>query len=57
MPEFTVVRKARGATYTIHVKNSGKAGPAQLTVNGKKVEGNQVPYAQPGESVTVECVV
>lgn len=55
--EFTVVRRARGATYTIHVKNSGKAGPAQLTVNGQKVEGNQVPYAKAGETVTVECVV
>jgi len=55
--EYTVVRRARGATYNIHVKNSGAAASAQLTVNGKKIEGNLVPYAKPGEVVEVNCVV
>jgi cellobiose phosphorylase len=57
VPEYTIVRRARGATYNITVKNSGKAGPAKLTVNGKAIEGNQVPYAKAGETVQVECVV
>ena len=57
VPEYTIVRRARGATYNIHVKNSGNAGPAKLTVNGKAIEGNQVPYAKAGETVEVECVV
>jgi cellobiose phosphorylase len=57
VPEYTIVRRARGATYNIRVKNSGKAGPAKLTVNGKAIEGNQVPYAKAGETVQVECVV
>ena len=56
VPEYTVVRRVRGATYTIQVKNSGSARPAQLTVNGAPIEGNRVPYAPAGTSVSVECV-
>jgi cellobiose phosphorylase len=57
IPEFTVTRKCRGATYEIHVKNSGKGGRAKLTVDGKSIEGQLVPYAKAGASVKVECVV
>merc|ERR1712039_157347 len=57
VPEYTVTRRARGATYSITVKNSGAAAPAKLTVNGKSIEGNLVPYANEGESVEVLCEV
>ncbi len=57
VPEYTVVRRARGATYNIKVKNSGGTGPAQLKVNGRAIEGNQVPYAKAGETVEVECEI
>jgi cellobiose phosphorylase len=57
VPEYTVVRRARGATYNIKVKNSGAASPAKLTVNGRSIEGNLVPYAQAGETVEVTCEV
>ena len=49
VPEFTVTRVARGATYEITVTNSGAAGAAaRLTVDGTPVEGNLVPYAAGG---------
>lgn len=55
IPEFTVQRKCRGATYRIHVTNKRGNGEVKLTVNGKAIEGNLVPYAKPGEVVNVEC--
>ncbi len=55
VPEYTVTRRARGAIYNIKVKNSGAAAPAKLTVNGKAIEGNLVPYAKAGETVEVVC--
>jgi cellobiose phosphorylase len=57
LPAFTVTRKCRGATYEIRVKNSGKGGQARLTVNGRPVSGNVVPWAEPGAVVEVDCVV
>lgn len=57
LPEFSISRKCRGATYEISVKNSGKGGQASLTVDGKAVAGNLVPYAAAGAVVKVECVV
>lgn len=57
VPEYKVVRRARGATYNITVKNSGAAAPAKLTVNGKAISGNLVPYAAAGETVEVTCEV
>jgi cellobiose phosphorylase len=53
--KFTVTRKCRGAEYRIHVKNSGKGGAPKLTVDGKPVAGDLVPYAKPGSTVIVEC--
>jgi cellobiose phosphorylase len=56
--EYTVTRKCRGATYVIKVKNSGSGkAPAKLIVDGKAIEGNEVPYAKAGATVKVECVV
>ena len=46
--KFTVTRKCRGAEYQIRVKNSGKGGAPKLTVDGKPVTGNLVPYAKAG---------
>jgi cellobiose phosphorylase len=57
IPEFEVTRKCRGATYVIQVKNSGLGGAPKLTVDGKKVAGNLVPYAPAGATVRVTCEV
>ncbi|BDS05081.1 glycosyl transferase [Oceaniferula spumae] len=52
---YKVVRKYRGATYNITVKNElGKnAGHWTLTVNGNTIEGNVVPIAEAGSVVEV----
>src|SRR6187431_3186310 len=58
IPSFTVTRVARGATYEIHVTNSGTEGArGRLTVDGTPVEGNLVPYAAEGSVVRVEVTV
>ncbi len=56
VPDFTITRKCRGATYIIKVKNSGGCA-AKLMVDGKPVAGNIVPYASAGATVHVECTV
>ena len=56
VPEFTVTRRARGATYVIHVVNSGGKG-ARLTVDGTLVDGQLVPWAPLGATVHIEAVV
>ena len=56
VPEFTITRLVRGATYVITVKNSGGSVP-RLTVDGSPVEGRLVPYAAPGSTVTIHCDV
>ena len=55
--KFTITRKCRGAEYRIHIKNSGQNAAPKLTVNGKSVPGDLVPYAPPGSTVIVECEV
>ncbi len=55
--KFTVTRKCRGAEYRINVKNSGKGGAPKLTVDGKPIAGDLVPYAKPGATVIVDCEV
>jgi cellobiose phosphorylase len=55
IPEFTVTRKCRGATYNIKVKNVRGNGDVKLTVDGKSISGNLVPYAAPGAVVNVDC--
>jgi cellobiose phosphorylase len=57
IPEFTIVRKCRGAEYRITVKNSGNKKSAALTVDGKSVEGTLVPYAAAGAVVNVMCEI
>ncbi|WP_407345513.1 GH36-type glycosyl hydrolase domain-containing protein [Pengzhenrongella phosphoraccumulans] len=56
VPEFTVRRRARGAMYVITVHNGGGKG-ATLTVDGVVIEGNTIPYAPAGSTVTVEVTV
>jgi cellobiose phosphorylase len=56
IPEFTVTRKVRGATYEITVKNSGGKG-AKLEVDGVAIDGSQVPYAAAGSTVKVLATV
>jgi cellobiose phosphorylase len=55
---FTVTRKCRGAEYSIRVKNAGGGEKApRLTVDGKAISGDLVPYAPAGSRVIVECEV
>jgi cellobiose phosphorylase len=58
VPEFTVRRVVRGATYEVTVRNSGADGArARLTVDGAPVDGRTVPYAPAGAVVHVEAVL
>ncbi len=57
VPSFTITRKCRGAEYQIRVKNSGGSAMAKLTIDGKAVKGNLVPYAPAGTTVIVDCEV
>jgi cellobiose phosphorylase len=58
VPQFTVRRVARGATYEITVRNSGTPGArAALTVDGQPIAGNVVAYAVPGSVVRVEAAL
>jgi cellobiose phosphorylase len=58
VPSYSVTRVARGATYEISVTNSGARGArGSLTVDGRPVEGNLVPYAPAGSTVRVEVVL
>jgi cellobiose phosphorylase len=54
LARFTVTRTARGATYTIAVRDGGGQG-RRLIVDGTPIDGTVVPYAPPGAVVTVEC--
>jgi len=54
-PGFSVTRRFRGADYHIQVKNPNakQKGVTQLTVDGNPIDGNIVPAANPGATVTV----
>lgn len=56
---FSIVRKFRGVTYTIQIKNPDHVskGVAQLIVDGVPVEGDTVPLAAAGAEVNVELVM
>lgn len=53
--EYTVKRRFRGAEYHITVKNpNGKQkGITQLSVDGKRIEGNIIPYSEGTHTVEV----
>jgi cellobiose phosphorylase len=57
-PGFTAIRRYRGATYEIRVRNAagGNGRVTRLLVDGEPVEGTLVPLARPGAAVTVEAV-
>ena len=58
VPEYTVTRRARGATYEITVTNSGAPGArAALEVDGVAVDGNVVPYAPAGATDKVRATL
>jgi cellobiose phosphorylase len=54
VPEFSVVRRCRGAEYHVHVRRNGGHGP-RLAVDGRPIDGNLVPWAAPGSTVRVDC--
>jgi len=56
---FTAVRKFRGATFNITVKNESKVckGVKSLTVDGKAVEGNVIPVFTDGKEHDVVVVM
>jgi cellobiose phosphorylase len=56
LPELTITRVCRGATYRIHVTQAAVAAP-QLTVNGQAIAGDIIPYAPTDAVVEVECVM
>jgi cellobiose phosphorylase len=55
VPEFTITRKCRGATYRIVVKSMGGTGNVKLRVDGHAIAGVIVPYAPAGSTVNIEC--
>jgi cellobiose phosphorylase len=57
LASFTVTRRCRGAEYRIRIKNSGKGRAPRVTVDGKPIDGDLVPYAPPGSTVLVDCEV
>jgi cellobiose phosphorylase len=52
---YTVTRRCRGAEYRIHVRNGGHSRAPRLTVDGRPLDGDLVPYAPAGSIVVVEC--
>jgi len=56
---FKVVRKFRGATYNIEVKNPAKVqkGVKTLTVDGKPVAGCIIPLMPEGKTYNVEIIL
>jgi cellobiose phosphorylase len=55
--EFKVSREVRGSMYHITVHNPDRisGGRVSLTVDGKPMEGNLVPYAPPGNTVAIQA--
>lgn len=56
IPRFTIRRRLRGATYHIEVHHRGGGRP-RLTVDGRRLEGNVVPFAPEGAEVRIVCNV
>ena len=54
--DFTLTRKYRGVTYHISVKDPGhiQKGVKNLTVDGKLITGNVIPYDASAKEVSVE---
>lgn len=56
---FTLIRKFRGTTYHIEIKNPNHTmqGISVITINGKPVEGNLIPVMPAGGTYEVEVVM
>ena len=56
---YRVIRKIRGALYRITVVNPERigCGKLKLSVSGKPVQGNLIPYIPSGESVEINVVI
>jgi cellobiose phosphorylase len=56
---FSVVRKFRGVTYKIQIKNPDHIckGVAQLIVDGSPIVGDTVPLTDSGAEVSVELIM
>ena len=56
---MTIKRTFRGAVYTIHVTNPNghEKGAVKMTVDGKEVAGNLVPYVEGKKEYSVEYVM
>ena len=56
--DFTITRKFRNVTYTIEVETNGvEKGVKSITVNGKAIEGNVIPYDESSNKVSVKVVM
>ena len=53
--DFKITREYRGITYNIEIKNPNKVqkGVASLTVDGKEIEGNIIPFDSSKKAVSV----
>ena len=53
--DFNITREYRGVIYNIEIKNPNKVqkGVASLTVDGKKIEGNVIPFDSSKKTVSV----
>ena len=57
-PGFKATRVFRGVTYNITVERAGKGNNVSLTVNGRGISGNIVPFPPPGvKQVKVRVVL
>ncbi len=56
--DFTITRKFRNVTYTISVSTNGvEKGVKSITVNGKAIEGNVIPYDESTDKVSVKVIM
>ena len=57
--DFDLDRTYRGVNYHIHVSNPSNVqkGVAKMTVDGKEVEGNVIPFDASAKDVTVDVVM
>lgn len=53
--DVVIIRHIRGKVFHIHVKNSG-TGDYHLVVNGKRIDGNLIPYAENVSVYEVEVI-
>lgn len=56
---YSVTRQIAGAVYTFSFENpDNKSGQdVEITVNGRKIDGNMIPYAAKNEKVTVNVLL